>query len=306
MPQLLALVPLVLGLLLAPLTVGIVNRTKAFFAGRQGPPLIQRYRDVWKMLHKGAVYSLTTTWVFRAAPVAGVITLALALTMVPLGTLAAPLHFNGDLIVVLGLMALGRFSTMLAALDTGSPFEGMGASREAQFSAWAEPVAFFALAALARTSGDLSLSDMYRDVSASEGGMPSLVPVLVGVALLAVYLVENSRIPVDDPNTHLELTMIHEVMVLDHGGPDLALIEYAATLKLWLLGALMIGLLCPTVASPWLAVGFMLVGMVLLAVLLGVIESTLARLRLPRVPELIVGGGASAAVAFLLTLVKLQ
>lgn len=307
MSTFLSLLPMIAGLLLAPLMVGIVNRTKAWFGGRKGPPLTQRYRDVWKMLHKGAVYSLTATWVFRTGPVVGLATVILAMTMVPLGPIAAPFRFSGDLIVVLGLLALGRFATMLAALDTGSSFEGMGASREAQFSALAEPVAFFALAALVRESGAFSLSEIYAALSAGSAWLPSPIVVLAAVALLAVYLVENSRIPVDDPTTHLELTMIHEVMVLDHGGPDLAFIEYAATLKLWLLGSLVAGLLFPPwIANPWLAAAVMIVGMALLAVLLGIIESTMARLRLHRVPELIVGGGASAGVAFLLTLMELR
>ncbi len=306
MTALLSVLPMLAGLLLAPLLIGIVNKTKAAFGGRQGPPLVQRYRDVWKMLHKGAVYSVTTTFVFRAGPVIGLSATLLAMAMVPLGPVPALLSFRGDLIVVLGLLALGRYATMLAAMDTGSPFEGMGASREAHFSALAEPVAFFALAALVRESGEFSLSGMYATLTGITGWWPSPIVGLAAIALLAVFLVENSRIPVDDPMTHLELTMIHEVMVLDHGGPDLALIEYAATLKMWLLGSLVIGLLCPPMASPWISAAIMIAGLALLAVLVGVIESTMARLRLVRVPELIISGGASAGVAFLLTVMELH
>lgn len=297
--------PLALALILAPLWVGIVNRTKAWFGGRRGAPLLQRYRDIAKLCRKGAVYSRTTTWVFRAGPVISLAALIVALAMVPLGPVPAGLHFSGDFLVVLGLLALGRFAIMAAALDTGSAFEGMGASREAHFGALAEPVAFIALAVLVRTSGgELSLSTAYAALASHEWAMELSARALAAVALLGVFVVETSRMPVDDPTTHLELTMIHEVMVLDHSGPDLAFIEYAATLKLWLLGVLVVGLVVPIPHSdPWLGACCVVLAMAMLAVALGVVESVMARLRLTRVDELIIAAGACATVALVLTTV---
>jgi len=299
LPSLLALA---LALALALGSLGLVARTKARFAGRAGPPLSQRYRDIFKLLRKSSVYSTTTTAIFRASPVVSLATALVALCLVPLGQVDAVVHFHGDLFVVAGLLALGRFMTMLAALDTGSPFEGMGASREAHFGALLEPVLLLALAALARLTGATSLTGIMHALHRLDPSMtlPVIVPVVA--ALAVVYLVENARMPVDDPTTHLELTMIHEVMILDHSGPDLAFIEYAAALKQWLVAALLVGLLLPIVSgSAWVSVALGVAGVGVVSVALGAIESSMARLRLLHVPGLILGAGAATAVAFLLT-----
>jgi formate hydrogenlyase subunit 4 len=298
-----SIVPPVLALFLAPLLGGIINKTKAFVAGRAGPPLLQPYYDLRRLLCKGAVYSRTTTVIFRAGPILSLAALILAVLIVPFGSVAAPLSFSGDIILFAYLLGLARFVTILSALDTGSSFEGMGASREAWYSALAEPVLFLGLAALARNmppGGRLSLTGIHEGVASAAWPIVLTQP-LVGVALLVVFLCENCRIPVDDPNTHLELTMIHEVMILDHSGPDLAFILYGACLKLWVLGALILGL-----AVPWRTGRVLLdfplacIGMALLAVLVGVIESTMARLRLLRVPQLLVSAAAFSALALVL------
>lgn len=290
-----------LGLVLAPLLLGVINRTKAVFGGRQGPPLLQPYFNLWKLLRKGAVYSSTTTWVFRAGPIAGLAAAVAALALMPFGGVPALLNFPGDMVLFAYLLGAARFCTMAAALDTGSSFEGMGASREAWFATLAEPALLLGLAALTRQTGELSLSTVLPLVDLALWAKAGLVLTLASATLLVVLLAENSRIPVDDPNTHLELTMIHEVMVLDHCGPDLAFIEYGAALKMWLLGSLFVGLAVPVrTADPWIDVPAALAGMLGLAVLIGVIESTMARLRLPMVPQLLVGAGAFSALALML------
>jgi formate hydrogenlyase subunit 4 len=290
-------------LLLAPLLLAVITRTKAIVAGRTGPPLLQPYYDLAKLLQKSAVYSRTTTWVFRAGPVVGLAAMLGATVLVPLGGVPAPLGFKGDLILFAYLLGLVRFFTVIAALDTGSSFEGMGASREVTFAALAEPVLLLALAAVARKVGSLSLSTMYAgvDVSAWTGTFPALA--LLAGALLVVFLAENARLPVDDPTTHLELTMIHEVMVLDHSGPDLAFILYGGAVKLWLLGALVVGIVVPIRSSNvWLNGAAAMGGMLGLAVGTGIIESSMARWRLVRVPQLLVGAGVMSAVALVLML----
>jgi len=297
-----SLIALLLGLGLAFWMVGLISRTKARFAGRAGPPLVQRYRDAIKLLGKSAVYSRTTTAIFKASPVISLATALVALAMVPLGEVEAVLHFDGDLFVVAGLLALGRFGTMLAALDTGSPFEGMGASREAHFGALLEPVFLITLAALARLTGVTSLTDMMQALHRMDAAttLPVVVPLVAALGI--AYLVENARMPVDDPTTHLELTMIHEVMILDHSGPDLAFIEYAAALKQWLFAALLVGVLLPIVGiSVWASLGLGIVGIGIVSVAVGMVESTMARLRLLNVSGLILGAGAASVVAFLLT-----
>ena len=302
MPAVASLAPPLCALALAPLLPGIVNRTKAFVAGRRGQPLLQPYRDIGKSLRRGAVYGDVTSWVLRLGPVANLAALLAVLLVVPLGGIAAPLSFAGDLIVLVGLLAVGRFATVLAALDTGSSFEGMGASREAHFAVLAEPALLLALASLARASGGLSLTGIYGALGPSRwfAMLPGLA--LVAITLLVLELVENSRVPVDDPTTHLELTMIHEVMALDHSGPDFAFIQYAAALKLWLIGALLVGLVVPVRGAWWLCLPTMLVGMALLGAVIGMIESAMARYRLVRVPQFIVGAATLSVVAFILML----
>ena len=300
-----AVIHLLLALLLAPLLPGVINRTKAAIAGRRGAPLLQAYFDLGKLLRKDAVYSGTTTWVFRAGPSVSLAALLVALALVPFANARAVLAFPGDLLLFAYLLGLARFGMVAAALDTGSSFEGMGASREVTFSALAEPALLLGLAAMAHEAGSISLSDVYArlaPVSLVEGGGPVLL--LVAAAFGVVYLAENARIPFDDPNTHLELTMIHEVMILDHSGPDLAFLQYAAALKLWLLGSLVIGILVPLHGVPAaLALLGGIVGVFLLAVVTGLVESTMARLRLVRVPQLLVGATMLSLLALLMVLV---
>ncbi|MGA2180912.1 MAG: NADH-quinone oxidoreductase subunit H [Verrucomicrobiota bacterium] len=299
----LSFIPLLLALILSPLLFGVINRTKALFAGRRGQPLLQTYFDLWKLLRKGAVYSRTTTWIFRAGPMVGLAAALVAATLVPLGNFPALIAFPADFLLFAGLLGLMRFFTVVAALDTGSSFEGMGASREVFFSALTEPALFVVLATLARQTGQLSLSTMFEPVSGAHWLHAGPVLGLVIIALMIVLLAENARIPVDDPNTHLELTMIHEVMVLDHSGPDFAFILYAAALKLWMLGALVLGMVLPSSGgNPWLSLALASGGMFGLAVVIGVIESVMARLRLLVVPQLLIGAGAVATVALILTL----
>jgi formate hydrogenlyase subunit 4 len=294
-------IPPVAALVLAPLLVGVINRTKASFAGRKGRPLLQLYFDLWRLLHKGAVYSSATTWIFKAGPIVGLAAVAAASLIMPLGSLPAPLEFGGDLIFMFSLLGLMRFMTMLSAMDTGSSFEGMGASREAQFGALAEPALLLGLAAVARMTHTWSLGAILPAVTPGLWLQNSAALCLVLLGLLVVLLAENARIPIDDPNTHLELTMVHEVMVLDHSGVDLAFIEYSAAVKLWLMGSLVVGLALPCHgAGGWREFGAMACGMALLGVLIGVIESTLARLKLVHVPMLLVGASVFTLVGLLL------
>jgi formate hydrogenlyase subunit 4 len=295
-------IPCLLALVLSPLLPGIINRTKAFFAGRRGQPLLQTYFDLWKLLQKGAVYSRTTTWVFRAGPIIGLAATLTAAMLMPLGHFPALIAFPLDLLFFGGLFGVMRFFIVIAALDTGSSFEGMGASREVFFSALAEPALLVALASLARQADSLSLSTLFGPASGMHWAHSGPVLALVVIALMIVLLAENARIPVDDPNTHLELTMIHEVMVLDHSGPDFAFILYSAALKLWLFAALIVGMILPDMGNAWLNVLLAVGGIMLVAILVGVIESIMARLRLVIVPQLLVGAGALATVAFLLGL----
>ncbi len=281
-------VHILLALGLPPLLLGIIAKTKALFAGRVGPPVLQPYFDLMKLIQKGSVFSQTTTWVFRAGPVIGLVTAALAALLIPLANSTAPVSFAGDFILLAYLLGLGRFFTASAALDTGSAFEGMGAAREVTFACLAEPAFFLGLLVLAKLSGSLQLAGMLGNSLASHWSVDGEALVLVVLSWFIILLAENSRIPFDDPNTHLELTMIHEVMVLDHSGPAFGMILYGAALKLFVFGALMVRLvLAPLWGSGWLEWPCFIVGMLIVAVAVGIVESVMARLRLTHVPVLL-------------------
>ncbi|OIO03842.1 MAG: hydrogenase [Elusimicrobia bacterium CG1_02_56_21] len=288
--------PIIL-LLAPPVMLGLITKTKALVAGRKGPPVLQPLYDTIKLLGKGAVYSSTTTWMFKLGPVVSLAAVFCASALAPLA--GAPLiSFNGDAILFAYLFALGRFVTVMAALDTGSSFEGMGASREVAFSSLAEPALILTFASLAYRSGGLCLAQMFAPHS---GPSAAAGTILVLGTLFVVLLAENSRIPVDDPNTHLELTMIHEVMVLDHGGPDLAFILHGAGIKLVLMSALLVRLVLPEM-PPAAALGSLLFGLGCVAVAIGLVESSMARVRMVRVPQLLVAAICAATFGLMLTL----
>jgi formate hydrogenlyase subunit 4 len=299
-----AVLHFLLALVAAPLLPGVINRVKSVFGGRCGPPLLQPYFDLIKLLRKGAVYSHTTSWVFRFAPAVGLAAVLIALALTPLGMTPALYPFTGDLLLLVYLLALIRFFTVLAALDTGSAFEGMGASREVQFSALTEIALLMGLLAVAAHVDAFCLSDLSRLAWSGDTQWPAdAILFLVSAAWLVVLLAENARLPFDDPNTHLELTMIHEVMVLDHGGVDLALIEYASALKLWVIGALLVSVALPVrSAMPLVNLAAGLGGLLALAAMVGVIESSMARLRLVRVPQLLVTAGVLSFLAVLVAM----
>ncbi|MCC7292071.1 MAG: NADH-quinone oxidoreductase subunit H [Phycisphaerales bacterium] len=293
----------VLVLALPPMLMSIVVKTKAWFAGRTGPPWFQPYYDLHKLLNKGAVYSRTTTWVFRAGPIVNLAALLTAATLVPVLSSHSVFGFAGDVILVAYLFALGRLFIVLAALDTGSSFEGMGASREVTFGTMSEPALFLSLIVLASATKSLQLSEMIGpQLFAARGAVGPALLLVVG-ALLIVLLTETCRVPVDDPATHLELTMIHEVMVLDHSGPDFAYITYGAALKFLLLGSILLHVAFPHPAqSPWIDVPLRVIELAGLAAVVGVIECSMARLRLNRVPLLLAGATVLAALAAVLAL----
>jgi formate hydrogenlyase subunit 4 len=294
-------VHVLLALTLPPLLLGVITKTKALFAGRVGPPLFQPYYDLIKLFRKGAVFSTTTTWVFRAGPVVGLVTAALAVLLVPLANATPPISFTGDLILLAYLLGLGRFFTASAALDTGSAFEGMGAAREVSFACLAEPALFLGLLVLARLSGSLQLAGMLGPSLGSYWPTAGAALALVLLSWFVVLLAENSRIPFDDPNTHLELTMIHEVMVLDHSGPAFGMILYGAALKLFVFVALVVRLAFPlATGSAWLDWPLFVGGMLVVAVVVGVVESSMARLRLTHIPILLVAACLLSAFGVIL------
>ncbi|MCF6186588.1 MAG: NADH-quinone oxidoreductase subunit H [Desulfobulbaceae bacterium] len=293
---------------LAPLFMGVILKVKAFFGGKQGPPWLIKYYTLFKLLRKGSVYSTSTTFVFKLGPVISFVTAFMLLLFFPFAGLPPVLSFHGDVVILFYLLGLGRFFTVLAALDTASPFEGMGAAREVFFSALAEATVFVILALFFRLSGSLSFAEYFSGSQVvnlwSQSGALIL---LVLIALFIVLLTENSRVPVDDPATHLELTMIHEVMILDHSGPDLALIEMGAFCKMLFYSSFISSLLYP------FHMGFAVVNLVIFAATMtllyagvGLVESITARYKMDMVPNFILTSFALVFFATILTMEFIQ
>ena len=279
-------------LLLAPLLPGIINKVKAWVAGRRGPPLLQLYYDLARLWQKGVVMSTLASPAFLILPAVAWVALLGAAMLVPLGPAGAGLSFRGDALLMLYLLALGRFCTAWAAMETGSAFEGMGTVREVSYAVLAEAAMIAAMLSLSVQTGSISLATML---------VPSMgaSAALLAAGLFIVLLAENCRVPFDDPNTHLELTMIHEVMVLDHSGPPLAVILHGAAMKLLLFSVVLTQAVLPlTQLSPLAAAGLLAGGVLLVTVGVGLVESLLARFAFRRVPLLL-------TTAFLLCLFAL-
>jgi formate hydrogenlyase subunit 4 len=299
-----SLLSLFIALLSAPLLPGIILKVKAAFAGKKGPPLCIKYFTLIKLLRKGSVYSTSTSLVFKLGPLVSCASAVMVLLFFPFAGIQPIVSFHGDVIVLFYLLGLGRFFTVAAALDTASPFQGMGAAREAFFGTLAEATIFATLILFYRMNGSLSFAEYFTAENPISLTAPAgALLLLVIVALFMVLLTENSRVPVDDPATHLELTMIHEVMVLDHSGPDLAIIELGSFYKLFFYSALITMLVCPL--NPESGVFnlplFYLVMTVVYAVI-GVTESIMARFRMNLVPKFILTSCVFVSFAAILTM----
>jgi len=265
------------------LTLWIILRVKAFWASRRGPALFQPFFDIMRLLKKGAVYSTTTTTVFRLMPTVQLAAVMIAAALLPLPGRDHILSFDGDFVLFAYLLAASRFALVAAALETGSPFEGMGGSREASFAIFAEPAFFLLAGSMVLAGGGTQMAGM---VSAFDGR--TVLATLAVLSLFVMVLLEGARVPVDDPATHLELTMIHEAMILDHSGPDLAMLHYGAALKTVVVSALLVLVALPEgECTGWMRLLWTAAGTLVLAVLIGTLESFMARLRMTHVPQFV-------------------
>ncbi|MEZ0329284.1 MAG: NADH-quinone oxidoreductase subunit H [Dissulfuribacterales bacterium] len=292
----------ILSIAITPLLSAIITKTKAFLVGKQGPPLLINYYTLVKLLKKGSVYSESTTFVFRTMPVISLAVSVIAILFLPIAKAPSLISFSGDVILVLYLFGIARFFLIIAALDTASPFEGMGAAREAYFSFLCEATLFTVLMLFYKLNGTLSLTGYFTGTDAINIWRPEgAILILIAIALFIVLLAENSRVPVDDPATHLELTMIHEVMILDHSGPDLAFIEMGSWLKLFFYATLIADLLLPNL-SPIMAIPAFLATLTAIYLSAGIVESITARFRMKLVPKFILTSFALAFFAVILVL----
>ncbi|MGD8702598.1 MAG: NADH-quinone oxidoreductase subunit H [Desulfosarcina sp.] len=292
-------------LLAAPLFAGVIFKVKAFFGGRKGSPLLINYYTLIKLFQKGSVYSTSTTCIFKLGPMVSLASAATALLFLPIAGHAPVISFHGDVIFVLYLLGLARFFTIAAAMDTASPFEGMGAAREAFFPIICEASLFMVLILFYRLSRDLNLAAYFAGLQPSGFWQTAGSPMMfIIIAFFIILLTENARVPVDDPATHLELTMIHEVMVLDHSGPDFGFIEMGAFLKMFFYAAIISRLILPfDAAHPAINLALFSLGLLIVYVVVGVIESIMARYRIDLVPKFVM---TSFALAFFATVITLE
>jgi len=282
-------------LLLAPLLPGIINKVKAWVACRQGPPVLQLYYDLARLWRKGVVISTLASPGFVIAPAVAWVAVVGAAQLLPLGGAGTTVSFDGDVLLLIYLLALARFCTAWGAMETGSAFEGMGAAREVSYAVLAEIGIITAVLTLVVQSGSISLSSLFEP-------LPGPGAALLAVGLFIILLAENCRVPFDDPNTHLELTMIHEVMVLDHSGPPLALILHGASVKLLLFSIFLVQAVLPLAELPLLAsMAALVLGVLLVTVAVGLVESLTARLAFRRVPLLLTIGFLFCLFPLLLT-----
>ncbi len=284
--MLITLVNILILLIMPFLMIGIIKKTKAFWAGRKGVSLFQPIWDFARLLKKDAVYSTTTSWVFRFAPIVGFVSIIFAALFVPLANGVSIVSLPFGFIIFAYILAFGKFFSLIAALDTGSSFEGMGASREACFSTIVEPAFFITIASIAALSQVYSF-DSFKFILNGTGVYGYVIVALAVVTLFIMLLIEGCRVPVDDPTTHLELTMIHEVMILDNSGADLGFITWGAAIKMFLFEALIANLIIPTGVNDWISIAAFLIITTLLSMLIGTIESSIARFRMTHVFEFI-------------------
>ncbi|MCP4666025.1 MAG: hydrogenase [Deltaproteobacteria bacterium] len=295
----------ILAMVLAPFFSAVILKVKAFFGGKKGPPLLINYYTMIKLFKKGSVYSTSTTFLFRMGPMVSLGAAATVLMFLPIAGKPPIFSFNGDIIFILYLLGLGRFFTIAAAMDTASPFEGMGAAREAYFPIICEATVFMILILFYMLTNELCLAAYFSGGQPyglwQAAGMPLL---FVVIAFFVILLTENSRVPVDDPATHLELTMIHEVMVLDHSGPDFGLIELGSFCKLFFYSTIVARLILPfELGHPVLNIGLFAASLLLVYVTVGVTESVMARYRMDKVPKFVL---TSFALAFFATVITLE
>ena len=291
-------------LILPFLIIGVIKKTKAFWGGRKGASVFQPLFDFIKLIKKDFVISKTTSFVFSFAPLVTLSCTLFAALFVPLGTGGAVINIEAGLIIFAYILGLSKFFALIGAMDTGSSFEGMGASREACFTSIVEPAFFMIVASIMALSGNFTF-DALSKILVNAGGYGILIVIFAVLALFLMLLIEGCRVPVDDPATHLELTMIHEVMILDNSAFDLAVICYAASLKMLLISSLIAKIIIPESLSAIEYFMYYLLTILVISLIVGTVESSTARLRMSHVFEFIFVMSSFALIILSLTVARM-
>ena len=281
---------LILGL--APLFAGLVNKQKALFTGRIGAPVWQPYFELFRLIRKQTINATGSSFISTIAPVVNLVAVIIAAAMLPVGFAKPLISFEGDIILFAYVLGLARFFQILAAMDIGSSFEGMGAAREASFAVFAEPIFFFTIGSIGFISGYTSIYDMFHYIKLDNLNFIVFV-VVCSISAFILAVTECSRMPIDDPNTHLELTMIHDVMILDNSGQDLFLYQYSSYIKLFIYTILETAFFYPFGVQNF-GLGLVIFFVVLLAIatVLAIVETVTSRFRLKNIPHYLLFGAA--------------
>jgi len=296
------MIPAALIILTSLLFPGIIVKVKARVSGRKGPGLLQPILDIIRLLRKGNVYSTTTSIIFQVGPLIYFATILFSIFFIPFGDAAGLISFQGDLFLFIYLLGLGKFFLIINALDAGSGFEGMGANREALYSMLAEPAFIILFGTFSMMAGYDSFYEIFAHWHLNSSTY-LVLSLLASYVLVQIAMVENSRLPVDDPKTHLELTMVHEVIVLDNSGFDLGLIQLANAFKFGVFGALIANFILPEHQVLWIRALIFIGVIFLFAVIVGLMESFRARLKMEKNPQFILTLSSIAAIAFLVALI---
>ncbi|MHB1483861.1 MAG: respiratory chain complex I subunit 1 family protein [Saccharofermentanales bacterium] len=288
-------------ILIAPLVNGIIRKVKAFTQKRKGAPLLQMYFDIYKLMRKSVVVSDVSSWIFKAAPYMLFSTATAAAVLVPVSTFVMPSALPGDINMLVYILATGRFFMILAGLDTGSAFGGMGSSREAIISALAEPSILISVVTVGLISGTTSISGIMAKMTQTAFPLSQPVYIMVFLAMTVILIVETSRIPMDDPSTHLELTMVHEAMILEYSGRHLALMEFGASVKQLVFITLLVNIFIPSdqfvtfagIGAIAVSLIIYIIKVIAISILIALVEVNTVKFRLFSIPNL-------AALSFIL------
>jgi len=291
------MISLILIILASLFFSGIITRTKSIASGRKGPGIFQPIKDIIRLFKKGSVYSKTTSFIFQVAPSIYFASIIMAIIVIPLGQYKGIVSFEGDFVFFAYILGVGKFFTIISALDTGSSFEGMGASREALFSMFAEPAFFILMGSFALLTGHTSFQEIFASLHFGSY-ISYILGVLATVVLVMITMIENSRMPFDDPKTHLELTMVHEVMILDNSGFDLGLILYGTSLKFAMYGALIANLFMGSFPL-YITIPLFFGMQMLFAIAVGLLESFTARFRMNHNAQYILALSSVSLLIFL-------
>ena len=284
--MLMKLLNLIILLFVPFLMMGVIKKTKAFWAGRKGVSLFQPLYDFIRLMKKDFVISRTTSFVFKTAPVVAISSVLAASLFVPMASGSALINIEAGFVIFAYILGLGKFFALISAMDTGSSFEGMGASREACFTTIVEPAFFMIIASIMALSGNFTFTSL-KGILENAGSYGILITIFAVAALFLMILIEGSRVPVDDPTTHLELTMIHEVMILDNSGSDLALLTWGNSIKMLLISSLIANILIPAHFSALASTALYLFIIFAISVIIGTVESGMARIRMSHVFEFV-------------------